>query len=109
MATFFRTKAIKEIGTVKVPVYKAGPSTTATIVGLSLANLTESVVSTSVLIADDTSIEAFYLKNVLIPPNATLKVLNGGEKIILASENELSVVSDIDGSLDAVMSYVEIV
>ena len=65
MATFFRTKAVKEIGTVKVPVYKAGPSTTATIVGLSLANLTESVVSTSVLIADDTSIEAFYLKNVL--------------------------------------------
>ncbi len=59
MATFFRTKAVKEIGTVKVPVYKAGPSTTATIVGLSLANLTESVVSTSVLIADDTSIEAF--------------------------------------------------
>ena len=66
MATFFRNKAVKEIGKVKVPIYSAGPSTTATVVGLSLANLTESVVSTSVLIADDTSIEAFYLKDVLL-------------------------------------------
>ena len=80
MATFFRNKAVKEIGKVKVPIYSAGPSTTATVVGLSLANLTESVVSTSVLIADDTSIEAFYLKDVLLPPNSTMKVLNGGEK-----------------------------
>lgn len=109
MATFFRNKAVKEIGKVKVPIYTAGPSTTATVVGLSLANLTESVVSTSVLIADDTSIEAFYLKDVLLPPNSTMKVLNGGEKIIIAADNTLSIVSDIDASLDAVMSYVEIV
>ena len=107
MATFFRNKAVKEIGKVKVPIYSAGPSTTATVVGLSLANLTESVVSTSVLIADDTSIEAFYLKDVLLPPNSTMKVLNGGEKIIIAADNTISVVSDIDASLDAVMSYVE--
>ena len=49
------------------------------------------------------------IKEAIHSPNATLKVLNGGEKIILASENELSIQSDIDGSLDAVMSYVEIV
>jgi|TARA_B110000305_G_C19465439_1_gene657514 hypothetical protein len=109
MATFFRNKAVKEIGKVKVPIYTAGPSTTATVVGLSLANLTESVVSTSVLIADDTSVEAFYLKNVLLPPNSTMKVLNGGEKIIIAADNTISVIADIDASLDAVMSYVEIV
>ena len=109
MATFFRTKAVKEIGKVKVPIYTAGPSTTATVVGLSLANLTESVVSTSVLIADDTSVEAFYLKNVLLPPISALTVLNGGEKIIIASDNTLSIISDIDASLDAIMSYVEIV
>ena len=38
-----------------------------------------------------------------------MKVLNGGEKIIIAADNTISVVSDIDASLDAVMSYVEIV
>jgi hypothetical protein len=46
---------------------------------------------------------------VLIPPNASLKVLNGGEKIILAATNILYVQADIDASLDCVMSFVEIV
>ena len=109
MATFFKNKIVKEIGTVVVPIYEAPPSARATVIGLSLANLTESVVSASVLIADDTSVSGYYLKDVLIPPNSTLKVLNGGEKIILGSTNVLSVVADIDASLDAILSFVEIV
>jgi len=109
MATFFKNKVVKEIGTVQVPIYEAPPSARATVIGMSLANLTASVVSASVLISDDTSVTGYYLKDVLIPPNSTMKVLNGGEKIILASTNVLSVVSDIDASLDCVLSFVEIV
>jgi hypothetical protein len=109
MATFFKNKVEKSIGTVRVPVYEAPPSARATVIGLSLANLTSSVVSASVLIADDTSVVGYYLKDVLIPPNSTLKVLNGGEKIILGSTNILYVESDINDSLDCVMSFVEIV
>jgi len=109
MATFFKNKVVKEIGTVQVPIYEAPPSARATVIGMSLANLTASVVSASVLISDDTSVTGYYLKDVLIPPNSTMKVLNGGEKIILASTNVLSVISDIDASLDCVLSFVEIV
>ena len=109
MATFFKNKVIKEIGKVEVQIYEAPASARTTVIGLSLANLTESVVSASVLIADDTSVKGFYLKNVLVPPNSTLKVLNGGEKIILGSTNQVFVVSDIDASLDAIISFVEIV
>ena len=109
MATFFKNKVIKEVGTIQVPIYEVPPSARTTVIGLSLANLTESVVSANVLIADDTSVTGFYLKNVLIPPNSTLKALNGGEKIILASTNILYVQSDIDASLDVVISFVEIV
>jgi len=109
MATFFKNKVVKEIGKVNVPIYEVGPSARATVIGLSLANLTESVVSASVQIADDTSVTGYYIKDVLIPPNASLKVLNGGEKIILAATNILYVQADIDASLDVVMSFVEIV
>ena len=107
MATFFKNKVVKEIGKVNVPIYEVGPSARATVIGL--ANLTESVVSASVQIADDTSVTGYYIKDVLIPPNASLKVLNGGEKIILAATNILYVKADIDASLDCVMSFVEIV
>jgi len=109
MATFFKNKVVKEIGTIDVPIYEVGPSTRATVIGMSLANLTSSVVSASVKISDDTSVTGFYLKDILIPPNSTLKVLNGGEKIILAATNTIYVVADIDASLDCVMSFVEIV
>ena len=46
---------------------KLVPSARATVIGLSLANLTESVVSAPVQIADDTS-AGYYIKDVLIPP-----------------------------------------
>ena len=45
MATFFKNKVVKEIGKVNVPIYEVNPSARATVIGLSLANLTESVVS----------------------------------------------------------------
>lgn len=109
MATFFKNKVEKSIGTTRIPVYTCPPSARATVIGMSLANLTSSVVSASVLIADDTSVVGYYLKDVLIPPNSSLKVLNGGEKIIIAGDNVLYVESDINDSLDCVLSFVEIV
>jgi hypothetical protein len=44
-----------------------------------------------------------------VPPNSSLKVLSGGEKLILAPSNELYVVADQDAALDVVISYVDIV
>ncbi len=48
MATAFKNTIIKNIGTVPVELYTADPGTNTTFVGLSLANLTDSVVRASV-------------------------------------------------------------
>ena len=48
MATNFRNNVTKNIGTVPVSVYTAPISIYSTVVGLVLANLTESVVKASV-------------------------------------------------------------
>ena len=109
MATFFKNKVVKEIGKSKRTKFmKLVLSARATVIGLSLANLTESVVSASVQIADDTSVTGYYIKDVLIPPNASLKVLNGGENYS-RQQIFLYVQADIDASLDCVMSFPEIV
>ena len=50
----------------------------------------------------------FIVKDVLIAPNSSLRVLNSGEKLIVASQNSLNVQSNINDSLDCVLSYVEI-
>lgn len=109
MATTFRNKVIKEVGTVPILALETDANTRSTIVGLSLANLSETTVAVSVLVHDDTSAEGFYLKDVMVPPNTSLRALSAGEKLILAPDNQLYLVADEDEAVDAVISYVDIV
>ena len=108
MATFFRNKVINEVGTVPIEVFATSPTQRATIIGLSLANLTNSNVLVSITIKDDTSVTGYYIKDIVIPPNASLKVLNGGEKLILAPSNALNVLCSQTAAVDCILSYVEI-
>ncbi len=109
MATTFKNKVIKEVGLNPVLAIETNSGTRSTIIGLSLANLTEFPVYASVLVNDDTSVQGYYLKDVLVPPNTSLRALSAGEKLILAPENQLYLMADVDESLDAVISYVDIV
>jgi len=109
MATLFRNKAIKDVGLVPIEVIENNAATQSTVIGAALTNLTEDAVYASMLIQDDTSVTAYYLKDVMIPPNTTLKAVNGGEKLIVAPSCSLYIQADIDEALDAVFSYVDIV
>jgi hypothetical protein len=109
MATNFRNSVTKNIGTITTPVYEAEVGSYTTIIGMVLANLTESVIQASVtLTATPDSVTGFIVKDVLIAPNSSLRVLNSGEKLIVASQNSLNVQANINDSLDCVLSYVEI-
>ena len=109
MATTFRNKVVKDIGTQKIIAISTNASTRSTIIGISLANTTKGAVSVSILVGDDASSEGFYLKDVLLPPNGTLKPLGPAEKLILAPNNTLLFQSNRTDSVGAVLSYVDIV
>ncbi len=109
MATLFKNKVVNNIGVLPVEIYQTDASTRATVIGLSLTNLTASFVYVDVLIQDDTSITGYYIKDTLLPANTSLRVVSTGEKLILAPENKISVRSSLDDSVDVVMSYVEVV
>lgn len=109
MATQFKNKVVKEVGTVPILGLETNASTQSTVVGLSLANLTEGVIYSSILLHDDTSIEGYFLKDVPIPPNSSLRALDAGEKLILSPNNQLFFVCDQDEGLDVIISYVDIV
>lgn len=108
MATFFRNKVVNNVGTTPVQLAQLGYGTRATAIGLSITNLTESMVSVSVLLTDDTSTTGYFLKDVEIAPQSSLRAINGGEKLIIASENELTVVASVANAVDCILSYVEI-
>ena len=109
MATIFKNKVVKDIGTLPVDILETTPSQRATVIGMSLTNLTQSFVYVDVLIQDDTSVTGYYLKETLLPANTSLRVVATGEKLIIAPSNKIQVRSSIDDSVDVVMSYVEIV
>jgi hypothetical protein len=110
MATLFKNKLYSEIGTSNTTVLTTGANAKTTVIGLSLTNLTDSIVLSSIQIQDtilgDT---AYYTKDVLIPPNQSLRVINGGEKLVLGPSTNINIQCNTADALDLVMSYVEIV
>jgi len=108
MANFFKNKVINNVGTTPIQALEMTASTRATVIGMSLANLTGSNILASVTITDDASTVGYFVKDVIIGPNASLRVINGGEKLILAPENSMHVFCSQDDSLDLILSYVEI-
>lgn len=109
MANFFRNKVIKNVGTELSEVVRIPNNSRATVIGLSMANLTENPILVSVHVEDHEETLGFYIKEVIVAAHTTLKVLNGGEKLILAPDNALFVSASQDNCVDVVLSYVEIV
>lgn len=109
MATTFRNKVVSNIGTEREKVLETSANARVTVVGFSLANLTEGVVLANVELQDQDSTVGYYAKDLIIPPNTSLRILNGGEKLILTPLNELFVSTNVDNSVDCILSTVEIV
>jgi hypothetical protein len=55
------------------------------------------------------SISAYYIRNAIVPPNQSLRVINGGEKLVLAGDMSVYIQSSASASLDLIASYVEII
>ena len=108
MATYFKNAIIKDVGTVPITVYSPPIGTNTIVLGLNLANLIDSVVKVTVTLQDTTSVSGYIVKDVMIAPNSSLRILSAGEKLIFASQSTLQVNADIADSIDVVMSYVEL-
>jgi hypothetical protein len=109
MATYFRNSITTGIGTTTVTVLDNTNNSKLTVVGISLANVSESNLFVDVTLTNELDVTAFYVKQVTLPPNSSLRLINGGEKLILGNDNQLKIKSNLDTSIDAVVSYVEIV
>ena len=54
------------------------------------------------------STSAYYINNVAVPPNQSLRIVTGGEKLILGPSTNVIVTTSQASSLDLAISYVEI-
>ena len=110
MATLFKNKLYSELGTTTTTVLTTENNAKTTVIGLSLSNLTSSIVLVDIQIVDTiASTSAYYIKSAMVPPSQSLRVINGGERLVLGPSTEIKIKSTTDESLDLVLSYVEIV
>ena len=113
MATFFRNKLESEIGVTEVEVIDVDTNSRVTVIGMSLTNLTGGIVLATIRIENTTASppndSAYYVKEIVVPPNQSLRVINGGEKLVLAGNMKVYVNSNTEDSLDLIASYVEII
>ena len=109
MATNFKNIIGKEVGTSRVAVYTPPAATSATVIGMNIANLTSGMVSATLEVGDEASSIGVLIKGMPIPPNTAMKPIGKGEKIVLDAGNVLYVTSDTTESLDVILSLVEIV
>ena len=109
MATYFKNVLKSELGITETEILAVASNARATVIGLSLTNLTGGVVLISIRVEDDTMASAYYIKDVILPPNQSLRVVNVGERLVLAPSTTMYINASVDNSLDLLMSYVEIV
>lgn len=110
MATTFNNALSPGLGLTETNVLTSASNERITVIGLSLSNLTDSVILANIRIVNNlTSASAYFIKNIPVPPNQSLRVINGGEKLILTHDMTMYISASQNTSLDLVMSYVTIV
>ena len=106
MANVFKLATKANVGVTTVGIYTAPMSTTSTVIGITLANVSGSGINVTVGIARSVSDNINILKNVPIPQGSTLEVMQGN-KIVLEQADYVTAKSDVNSSLDVAVTVLE--
>ena len=106
MANTFKLATKASVGVTTVGIYTAPMSTTSTIIGITLANVSGTGINVTVGIARSVSDNVNILKNVPIPQGSSLEFM-GGNKIVLEQADSITAKSDVINSLDCAVTILE--
>lgn len=109
MANTFGRKASRNVGTSLTAIgsYAVGVSTTTTVIGLSVANISGATVEVDVT-HNDGSNDTYLIKGAPILPGASLVLVGGDQKLVLTTNDSVKVKSNTASSVDAFMSILEL-
>jgi len=106
MANNFKLKTKASVGVTTQNVYVVPSTTTTTIIGITLANVSGGSINVGVGITRAAADDVSVLKNVPIPQGSSLEVMQGN-KIVLEETDTLTVKSDVNSSLDVSVTILE--
>ena len=105
MAQDFRNSLAREISTGDTTILTAGNYDA--VIGIRCCNVhASSTIALDVYIVNGG--DNYYIaKDVSVPPNSAIELIQGGAKIVLKSGDDLYGVSDVASSVDFVTSYID--
>jgi len=106
MANEFKLKTKANVGLTTTNVYVVPGSTTTTVIGITLANISGSGINVGVGVTRASADDIKLLKNVPISQGSTLEFMQGN-KVVLETTDTLTVSSDANNSLDVALTILE--
>ena len=112
MANTFKLKTKAGIDASLVTVYTVPSSTTAVIIGLTIANIKGASITADAKIVSDTSdtetnADVYLAKDIPLPAGSSVEVM-AGNKIVLQATDEVWVTGSATDSVDVILSIMEI-
>ena len=104
MAQDFRNNLQRNVGTSEVTLVTGGDYDA--VIGIRCCNVVTSTILVDVFI-ENSSNDHFLAKDVSVPPNSAIELIQGGAKIVLKNGDVLKAKSNTASSLDIVTSFID--
>lgn len=109
MANTFKNQTLKAVGNTAQNVYTAGAGVQATVIGMTIANITASPISANVILNGGNITGNVYLvKEATVAPGGALVPVGGDQKLVLEAGDYLQVNTSVASSADIIVSVLEI-
>ncbi len=108
MANSFKNSVSASVGTGQTSVYTVPNSTTTTVIGLTVANISGSQITVDVAVTDTSaSATVFLVKGASVPAGGALVPIGGDQKVVLEATDIIKVTSSAASSADVIVSVLE--
>ena len=106
MAQNFRNDLERNVGTSGSPATLVTGGNHDAVIGIRCCNTSDATISASVYIVNGGN-NFFLAKDVSIPPNSAIELIQGGAKIVLKSGDVLTAYASAGSALDIITSYID--
>ena len=108
MANTFKNAVSSAIGTSQTSVYTVPSATTATVIGLTVANIHSSDITVDVVITDTSASASVHIvKAATIPVGGALVPIGGDQKVVLETGDIIKITSSAASSADVIVSVLQ--
>ena len=107
MANAFKNYFLKNANTTQQNVFSAGAGVQATVIGMTIANITNAPITANVTVTSNGT-SYFMVKSAIIASGGALVPIGGDQKVVLEATDYLQVQTSAADSADVILSVLEI-